>query len=127
MIIANFHEIYNFLNTCKIEKKIKTLIFKENYLKILKVMQPVLPHMISECLSTINEKIDTVWPEIDKKYLSKKSNTIVVQFNGKKRGLLECENDINEDNLIELVKKEMSLKNISMIKKSLEKFMLKIN
>ena len=33
-----------------------------------------------------------------------KYNKIVIQFNGKKRGLLECENDIKEDNLVKLIK-----------------------
>ena len=67
-------------------------------------MQPVLPHLISECLDNINEKRSSDWPKIDEKYLLNKSNKIVIQFNGKKRGLLECENDIKEDNLVELIK-----------------------
>ena len=104
VIVANFHEIYNFLNTSKIDDKIKTSSFKTNYLKILKVMQPVLPHLISECLDSINEKNISDWPIIDEKYLLNKSNKIVIQFNGKKRGLLECENDIKEDNLVKLIK-----------------------
>ena len=94
----------NFFNTFKTEEKIKTTSFKINYLKILKVMQPVLPHLISECLDSINEKNNSDWPIIDEKYLLKTSNKIVIQFNGKKRGLLECENDIKEDNLVELIK-----------------------
>ena len=67
-------------------------------------MQPVLPHLISECLENINEKSVSDWPKIDEKYLLNKSNKIVIQFNGKKRGLLECENDIKEDNLVKLIK-----------------------
>ena len=52
----------------------------------------------------LNEKNNSDWPIIDEKYLLKTSNKIVIQFNGKKRGLLECENDIKEDNLVELIK-----------------------
>ena len=65
MIVANFHEIYNFLNTFKIETRYKHHHLKQIILKILKVMQPVLPHLISECLDSINEKNISDWPIID--------------------------------------------------------------
>ena len=35
-------------------------------------MQPVLPHMISECLTKFNEDHAPNWPKLDRKYLEKK-------------------------------------------------------
>ena len=59
-------------------------------------MNPILPHLISECLSNLNVKNTTIWPSIDEKYLEQKSVNIVIQIDGKKRGLIECKKDILE-------------------------------
>ena len=40
-------------------------VINENYIKILTVFSPVMPHIISECLEDL--KINKImWPEIDK-------------------------------------------------------------
>jgi len=67
-------------------------------------MHPVLPHLISECLLSLKEKAHFDWPKINSKYLDNKTVNIVVQINGKKRGLLVCENNINEKKLVEDIK-----------------------
>ena len=66
-------------------------------------MNPVLPHLISECLFNLNVKNTTVWPNIDEKYLEQKTVNIVIQIDGKKRGLISCENDTSEEALIKLI------------------------
>ena len=43
------------------------------------------------------------WPEVDNKYLNNKNIKIVVQINGKKRGLIECEKDIDKSELINII------------------------
>ena len=63
-------------------------------------MQPVIPHIISECLTNIGEKTDFDWPDFDKKYLDKKELNIVVQINGKKRGLVISDKNTDEKLLI---------------------------
>ena len=100
VIIANFHEIYNFLNQNLKNKELDLKNLQNNYLNILRVMHPVLPHLISECLSTFKEKPHFDWPNVDNKYLDNKTTNIVVQINGKKRGLLVCEKNINEKELV---------------------------
>ncbi len=109
VIIANFYEIYNFLYKLKKDKGFAFKNLKENYIKILKIMQPVLPHLISECLKTLGENIIFDWPQVNKKFLDKKTTNIVVQFNGKKRGLILCDYNINEKDLINKIKKESEL------------------
>ena len=73
-------------------------------------MEPVLPHMISECLYNFNEKNTNIWPEIDKEYLEEKFVNIVVQINGKKRNLIKCKKDIDESELIKTIDSNKDLK-----------------
>ena len=73
-------------------------------------MSPILPHLISECLEDLKEKPQIKWPELEKKYLNKEMINLVVQFNGKKRGIIECKKDIAEKDVIETIKKDATLK-----------------
>jgi len=108
VIIANLHEIYNFFNkSADVEKLNKN--FKVNYIKILKVMLPVLPHLIQECLQEISPDEKNLWPNVDRKYLRDKKNIVVLQVNGKKRGLIETENLLDEKGLREEIKKNQEL------------------
>ena len=66
-------------------------------------MNPVLPHLISECLSGLNAENMNTWPDINKKFLEQKTVNIVVQVNGKKRGLIKCEKDILEKDIIKII------------------------
>ncbi len=108
VIIANLHEIYNFLIK-KINNKdnIKNLI--QNYVKILSIMMPIIPHFASECLSQINYKENIVWPEVDIQNLKTEKNLIVIQINGKKRGIIEALKDVEEEDLITKVKTNQEL------------------
>jgi len=87
VIVANFHEAYNFLIK-EIEKPINNLNLIENYKKILILLQPVIPHFALECLEEIDSKYKAEWPPINLKLIKKETFNIVVQINGKKRGLL---------------------------------------
>jgi len=102
VIIANFHEIYNFLSKLKLSEINNTTLL-ENYLKILTVMNPVIPHFSSECIDQIQKQPHTEWPIIIKKFLEKKTLEIVVQLNGKKRGLISCDKNISEKQLIDII------------------------
>ena len=69
-------------------------------------MSPVIPHIASECINQIQNKDETNWPNIDKKFLEKKKLQIVVQLNGKKRGLITCDANTDEDQLLTLIKSD---------------------
>jgi leucyl-tRNA synthetase len=108
VIIANLHEVYNYYYKITEEGKInKNLI--NNYIKILKVMLPIVPHLANECLTEISNDTIYQWPEIDKKYLRDKKINIVVQINGKKRSLITTENSLEEKDLIDKIKKTKEL------------------
>ena len=59
----------------------------------------MIPHLSNECLEQL--KINNLnWPSIDEKFLNEEKINIVVQINGKKRGIINTEKDISEENLI---------------------------
>ena len=103
VIIANLHEIYNFFNK-KVESKEMDKNLLNNYIKILKIMMPITPHMASECLLEISPNENTTWPKIDKKYLQIKKHNIVVQINGRKRSLISTERSLNEKEVTKEIK-----------------------
>ena len=109
VLIANLHDIYNFLQKIYEKKDFDPKLFIENYLKILKIIKPILPHLASECLENFNNANDD-WPELNKEFLEDKTANIVIQINGKKRSLMECEKDISEDKLKNLINKNQELK-----------------
>jgi leucyl-tRNA synthetase len=120
VIIANMHEMYNFLIK-EIEKPMKTEILLENYKKILIAMIPFIPHFANECLTKIN-KNPIQWPVVLKSELIEESINFVIQINGKKRALLKVKNNISEEDLLkeiqenkgteELIKKQKIVKTI---------------
>ena len=108
VIVANLHEIYNFFNKAlNVDLKNKNLI--SNYVKILTIMIPITPHLASECLNEISDNKNYTWPTINDKYLHNKIFDIVVQINGKKRGLISTDKSIGEKNLIEEIKNTKEL------------------
>ena len=109
VIVANFHETYNFLSKLNLSK-INNSVLLENYIKILTIMCPIIPHFSSECINEIYKKEELSWPIIDKKILEKKILEIVLQLNGKKRGLISCDTNIDEKELLNLIESDNQYK-----------------
>ncbi len=103
-IIANLHEMYSFLYK-QIEKSYTKNTLIENYEKILITMTPIIPHFSNECLNMISAK-EFKWPKYDESMLKENIINIVIQINGKKRGIIETKRDISEKNLFELIFKD---------------------
>ena len=102
IIIANLHEMYSFMIK-EINKGYKSKTIKENYEKILTTMMPIIPHFSSECLNILSISDKVTWPTYDESQLEESTNIIVVQINGKKRGIIDTKKDTNEDDLIKLI------------------------
>ncbi len=109
VLIAYLHETYNFLSKEIDKLDIKDL--RDNYLKILILMYPILPHLVSECIKDIQDKDTISWPVTQKEYLEEKYVNIVIQINGKKKSLIEVEKNLNEKELLENVKKDKKISN----------------
>ena len=104
VIVANLHEIYNYLskNLKKIENK-ENLLF--NYKKMLKIISPIIPHLTNECLEELKVNDIDQWPKVDQKFLKKDNISVVIQINGKKRDLMNFDKEINEKDLLSEIKK----------------------
>ena len=103
-IIANLYEVYSFLIK-QLNKKYTKNTLIENYSKTLIAMQPVIPHFSSECLEILKEK-NIEWPKINEEIIRENKVNLVIQINGKKRGLIKINIDLPEDQLITAIKKD---------------------
>ena len=103
VIIANIYETYNFLNK-EIEKKININNLKTNYIKLLILFSPAVPHYTSECLEEINGKNTISWPEANSDLLVEDKIDYVIQINGKKRAILNENRDIDQESLLTKIK-----------------------
>jgi len=107
--VANLHEIYNYYS--KNNVFIDSEDLKINYIKIIGILSPILPHLSSECFHDLKIKNNNSWPKIEKEYLKENKTTIVVQINGKKRSTIEVDlNTQDEKVMAELSKDEKSSK-----------------
>ncbi len=104
VIVANMYETYNYLiNYIKTNSDIKNL--EQDYKKILICFSPVIPHFTSECLDDLNSYNSQLnWPSYDQTLLNEKEVNFVVQINGKKRALLSIKKDIEEKDLLLIIK-----------------------
>ena len=105
VIIANYHEIYSFLKK-KVENHKNYKNLRTNYIKLITIMMPVLPHITNECLSSLEYKELISWPKIDEKYLAETKVEIVIQVNGKKRNALKVQKDMSEDEVKNIINQE---------------------
>ncbi len=103
-IIANLHEVYSFLSK-EITNSHSKDNLTENYKKILVAMIPIIPHFANECLEMMKVR-EIKWTQYDETKLKEDIVKIVIQINGKKRGLIEVSENIDENNLIKLIKEE---------------------
>ena len=104
VIIAVFHEIYSFYKKLLDENKNYENL-ENNFKKILTIMSPVTPHLASECLDKLNDKSSLNWPEVKIEYLKSDELLIVIQVNGKKRNTIKLNEELNENDLLNLIKK----------------------
>ena len=66
-------------------------------------MSPFIPHFTAECLDNFNlKKIN--WPAVLKEELIEEVINFVVQINGKKRGLLKVQRDLEESEILKEIK-----------------------
>ena len=107
VLIAFLHETYNFLS-----KEINNLDIKDlekNYSKILILMFPILPHLVAECLNDLKNDEKISWPLVEKEYLEEKHVNIVIQINGKKKSLIKSEKNLDDEKLLENIKKDKKI------------------
>ena len=107
-MVANLYEMYSFLFK-QIDKKYTKKTLLNNFEKILIAINPIIPHFSSECMNLLNlEKMN--WPKYDESRLIENKVRIVIQINGKKRGLIETDRDNSEQDLTKIINTDKTLK-----------------
>ena len=104
--VAKIYEYVNLLNNFIAEKSISNNCFSWSLNNLCLIIQPFIPHVSEEMWSAIGNKdlcIKQEWPKI--KIVDVVSNfKIVVQINGKNRGLFEFEEGTTKEKVIEKIK-----------------------
>jgi len=108
VVVANIHEIYNELNQHILNNRTSNKILQEAWEKIIMLLTPIIPHFAHECLESMNKNF--YWPEFDPNLLREENCTIVVQVDGRKRGIFKM--PINSKNNI-VIKKAKMVDNVS--------------
>ena len=108
VVIANMHEIYNLFYDHVINNKTSNKTLKNEWEKITMLLMPLIPHLAHECCEKINKKF--YWPKYNSKLLKEDNCTIVIQVDGKKRGILEM--PINSKEVI-IINKSKETDNVS--------------
>ena len=108
VIIANLHEMHSFFSK-EIKNKYTANTLLENYTKILISIIPIIPHFANECLNLINYQKNLDWPRYDEAILIEDFANIVIQINGKKRGLIKAKKNIQEFELLKIIKAEKNI------------------
>ena len=96
-----------------IKNKIDKNSWIENYKKILITMIPVIPHFANECLSKLKiqeSSKEIKWPTINQNILEKDKVNFVVQINGKKRGILSVDKNIDEKEILIKINEDTKIK-----------------
>lgn len=97
------------VNTLSEEEKVAQSTFKA----LVVMIAPFAPHLAEEFWNLLGNQnsIFTIgkWPQYEEKYLVSAEITLAVQINGKMRGTLQISADANQDEVLELIKKDEKL------------------
>ena len=119
VVVANIYEIYNTINECVISKKTSHKVLINIWEKVLLLLMPVIPHFSNECWLKFEK--DFYWPSYEASLLEEKDCIIVVQVNGKKRGIFKIAVNSDEDLIIK------NAKNIDNVSRNIKDKMIKKN
>jgi len=111
--VAKIYEIVNEISKFKPSNKDDKKCVQEAINILIRVIEPMVPHLAEECWSMLgnNKTLTEVsWPEVNKDLLIKESVVLIIQINGKKRGELEINTSLDEE---EVIRNALDLKNIS--------------
>ncbi len=110
VVIASIYKIYTFYNKQIIKEDWGSNFYK-NYINILEIINPIIPHFSNECLEKLKQSVKNIrWPTINKEYLKEETYQIVTQVNGKKRKVFSINKSIDKDKIINDIKNDPQIK-----------------
>ena len=90
----------------------KETITKKDYRLLLILFNPIAPHITEELNESLgyDKIVNTPWPKYDETKLVSSEVEIGVQVNGKLRGSIKVNDEMNEDDMIKLAKENENVK-----------------
>ncbi len=98
--VARIRELTNALSEIKPSDNDSAAILREGLIVVIKLFQPMLPHLTEELWHNIGNKsflINEPWPKADKEYVSDDTVTIAIQVNGKLKVTIELAKNSPEE------------------------------
>ena len=84
---------------------LNSAVLREAITTLLSLLAPFAPHLSQTLLSQFGvDLVQVTFPVVDESALTRNTQTIVVQVNGKLRGKLEVSIDASKDELLALAK-----------------------
>jgi leucyl-tRNA synthetase len=120
--IAHFYEVYKFFKD-HLDKDISNLNLKENFIKILKLMIPFIPHLAHECLDKLKCNSVKEWPKIEKNIVNEIK--LAVQIDGKTRDIILVKHDLNEEEIKQIILNQSKAKKYITNKKIIKTIFVK--
>ena len=111
--IAKVFEMVNAISKFEITNKHDVASIKESLEILVRVIEPMIPHLAEECWSLLNNKkslSDEPWPKVNLSYLTRDEVNVVIQINGKRRGEVIVSKDASEEDVWNEIK---NIKNIN--------------
>lgn len=103
--IAAQMELLNSINKFEAKTEQDVAVQRESIISLLTMLAPFAPHMSQTLLAQFDLDLTQIsFPTVDERALTRNTQTIVVQVNGKLRGKLEVAVDISKDDLLALAK-----------------------
>ena len=98
-------ELLNATNKFEAKDDNDVAVAREAITTLLILLAPFAPHLSQTLLVQFNIDINTtLFPQVDESALTRNTQTIVVQVNGKLRGKVEVSVDISKEDLLALAK-----------------------
>ncbi len=103
--IAALMELLNATNKFEAKDDNDAAVAREAITTLLTLLAPFAPHLSQTLLTQFGIDLTTAaFPQVDESALTRNTQTIVVQVNGKLRGKLDVAVDISKDDLLALAK-----------------------
>ena len=119
VVVANVYEIYSLFNS-HLKENVSDKCFRDNLIKLMKILIPFTPHLAYECLELLGAKEIKKWPKIDTSLIEKEKVKMAVQINGKTRDVFEVNKSMNQTDIVKLCKSNLKVKskieNVNIIK-----------
>jgi len=124
VVVANIYSMQN-LFTQSLGDEVSNECLKKNFINLMKILIPFIPHLANECLELLGETEINDWPKINNELILDEKVKIAIQINGKTKQIIEVKKDLNEKNAINESRKSEKIKKNLTDKKILKTIFIK--